>query len=82
MNRVKIINLPEKCTITIYTTNGRLIKTIRKDSEISYQDWTLTNHANIPVGSGMYLIHVEVPGVGEKVLKLFVAMRMIDLQNT
>ncbi len=81
-NRVKIINLPEKCTITIYTTNGRLIKTIRKDSEISYQDWTLTNHANIPVGSGMYLIHVEVPGVGEKVLKLFVAMRMIDLQNT
>jgi hypothetical protein len=29
----------------------------------------------------MYLIHVEVPGVGERVLKAFIAMRMVDLQD-
>jgi len=50
-------------------------------AQITYQDWTLTNHANIPVASGVYLIHIEVSHVGDKVIKAFVAMRMIDLQN-
>ncbi len=80
-NRIKITNLPEKCTITIYSTNGKLIRRIEKDSPITYQDWTLTNAANIPVASGIYLIHVEVPGVGDRVLKAFIAMRLVDLQN-
>jgi hypothetical protein len=80
-NRVKIINLPEKCTVRIYSTNGKLIREIKKDSPQTYIDWTLTNHANIPIASGVYLIHVDVPGIGERVLKSFVAMRMVDLQN-
>ncbi|MBM3186448.1 MAG: T9SS type A sorting domain-containing protein, partial [Bacteroidetes bacterium] len=80
-NRIKITNLPEKCTISIYTTNGKLVQRIEKDSPVTYQDWILTNHANIPVASGIYLIHVEVPGVGYRVLKAFIAMRMVDLQN-
>jgi predicted DNA-binding ArsR family transcriptional regulator len=80
-SRVKITNLPEKCTIRIYNSQGKLIKLIKKDSPVTYQDWTLTNHANIPISSGVYLIHVEVPGIGETVVKAFVAMRMVDLQN-
>jgi hypothetical protein len=80
-NRVKITNLPEKCTISIYNTQGKLIRRFNKESPITYQDWTLTNHANIPVSSGIYLIHVEIPGVGERVLKAFIAMRMVDLEN-
>ncbi|MFM7682405.1 MAG: T9SS C-terminal target domain-containing protein, partial [Bacteroidota bacterium] len=80
-NRIKITNLPEKCTISIYTTNGKLVQRIEKDSPVTYQDWILTNHANIPVASGIYLIHVEVPGIGDRVLKAFIAMRMVDLQN-
>ena len=80
-NRIKITNLPERCTISIYTTNGKLVQRIEKDSPITYQDWTLTNHANIPIASGIYLIHVEVPGIGDRVLKAFIAMRMVDLQN-
>jgi len=80
-NRVKITNLPETCTISIFSSNGKLLKKIKKDSPVTYQDWTLTNHANIPVASGVYLIHVDVPNVGEKILKLFVAMRTVDLQN-
>jgi hypothetical protein len=80
-NRVKITNLPERCTISIYSVNGKLIKQIKKDSPVTYQDWTLTNHANIPVASGVYLIHVEIPGIGERILKSFIAMRTVDLQN-
>jgi hypothetical protein len=80
-NRIKITNLPEICTITIYNTQGKLIRVFKKDSPITYQDWTLTNHANIPVSSGIYLIHVSIPGIGERVLKAFIAMRMVDLEN-
>jgi hypothetical protein len=80
-NRIKITNLPEICTISIYNTQGKLIRRFKKESPITYQDWTLTNHQNIPVSSGIYLIHVEIPGVGERVLKAFIAMRMVDLEN-
>jgi flagellar hook assembly protein FlgD len=80
-NRIKITNLPEQCQIRIYTSNGKLIRNIKKDSPLTFQDWDLTNHAGIPVASGIYLIHVEVPNVGERVLKAFIAMRMVDLQN-
>ena len=80
-NRIKITNLPERCTVTIYSSNGKLIRRFEKDSPITYQDWNLTNHVNIPIASGIYLIHVEVPNVGERVLKAFIAMRMVDLQG-
>ncbi|MEY5002017.1 MAG: hypothetical protein RLZZ211_2053, partial [Bacteroidota bacterium] len=80
-NRIKITNLPEQCHIRIYTSNGKLVRSIKKDSPMTFQDWDLTNHAGIPVSSGVYLIHVEVPNVGERVLKAFIAMRMVDLQN-
>ena len=80
-NRIKITNLPEVCTVKIYTVNGKLVRTFKKDSPVTFLDWTLTNHQNIPVSSGVYLIHVDIPGVGERVLKAFIAMRMIDLQN-
>ena len=80
-NRIKITNLPERCTIKIYTSNGKLVKTIKKDNPLTFQDWTLTNHADIPVAGGVYLIHIDVPNVGERVLKAFIAMRMVDLQN-
>ncbi|MFM6935110.1 MAG: T9SS type A sorting domain-containing protein, partial [Flavobacteriales bacterium] len=80
-NRIKITNLPERCAITIYTANGKLVKSIKKDNPLTFEDWTLTNHVDIPVASGMYLIHVEVPNIGSRVLKVFIAMRMVDLQN-
>ncbi len=80
-NRVKITNLPERCRIRIFSTSGKLIRQIEKDSPMTFQDWTLTNHANVPVASGVYLIHVEVPGIGERILKSFIAMRQVDLQN-
>jgi hypothetical protein len=79
--KVKITNLPERCTITIYNAQGKRLRQFKKDSPITYQDWNLCNEANIPVSGGVYLIHVDVPGVGEVVLKSFVAMRIPDLEN-
>ena len=81
-SRVKITNLPERCTIKIYSVNGKLIKTFKKDNPSTYQDWLLVNHKGIAVSSGVYLIHVEVPGIGDRIIKSFVAMRQVDLNGT
>ncbi len=78
---VKITNLPEKCTVKIYTTNGKLVRLFKKDSPVTSLDWDLNNTQRIPVSSGVYLIHVEVPEIGERVLKLFLGVRQTDLQG-
>ncbi|MNU73030.1 hypothetical protein D3C71_625050 [compost metagenome] len=79
--RVKFTNLPEVCTITIYTSSGKMVNQFKKDNSQTYLDWTLTNKIGIPVASGVYLVHVDVPGVGERVLKSFVAMRKLDIEG-
>jgi hypothetical protein len=80
-NRVKIVNLPEECNIKIYTTNGKLVKTFKKASTPTFLDWDLTNEAYIPVASGIYLIHVEIPDVGDRVIKLFMGARSPDYEG-
>jgi len=80
-NRVRITNLPERCKVRIYNTSGKLIRAFDKDSPITSLDWDLKNSDNIPVASGVYLIHVDVPGIGERVVKFFGGMRQPDLEN-
>jgi hypothetical protein len=78
---VKIINLPVECTVSIYTVNGILVRQFKKDSPITSLDWDLKNHKNIPIASGVYLIHVDAPGIGEKVVKWFGTIRQLDLDS-
>lgn len=80
-NRVKITNLPGKCTISIFTISGILVRQYKKDNDITYQDWDIKNSAGIPIASGLYLIHINVPGVGERILKWFGVARPIDLDS-
>jgi hypothetical protein len=81
-NRIKIINLPAKCSVSIYTVNGTLIRRINKDdSQRSFVEWDLKNQASVPISGGLYLIHVNVDGVGEKVIKWFGVLRPIDLDS-
>lgn len=80
-NYVRIVNLPEKCTISIYTVNGTLIRTLTKGNSDSYVQWDLKNHANIPIAGGVYIIHVKADGYGERTLRFFCAMRPTDLNG-
>jgi hypothetical protein len=86
--KVKITNLPTDLknnapiTINIFTVNGILVRTLTKgDNLTSYLDWDLKNYANIPVAGGVYIIHVNIPGIGERMLKFFCTMRPTDLNN-
>lgn len=80
-NRVKITNLPRRCTVTIYSTNGSLIRQFTKDEASTSIEWDLKNYAGIPISGGVYIIHVKADGVGEKIVKWFGSLRPIDLNS-
>jgi len=80
--RVRITNLPARCTIKIYNVAGTLVRTYEKDDPSTASiDWDLKNQSRTPIASGVYLIHVDVPEVGSRVLKWFGVLRPIDLDN-
>ena len=80
-NRIKIVNLPEVCTVRIYNLSGTLIRTYEKADPLTYVDWDLKNEANVPIAGGVYIIHIDVPGVGQAIRKWFGVMRPVDLDN-
>lgn len=69
--RIYFENLPPKCVIKIYTLNGELVKTINHDSntESGRAYWNLLNKDGFSVAYGLYLAHIEAPGIGEKIIK-------------
>lgn len=91
--RVRFINVPTKCEITIYTLDGTLVRTFTTDqtSNLSYKsdgaypatylDWDLKNQKGVPIASGVYLIHVNGYDLGEKVIKWFGVMKPLNLDT-
>ena len=80
-NRVKITNLPEVCTIKIFNIQGTLVRQFSKADPLTSLDWDLKNERNVPIAGGIYIIHIDVPNVGERTLKWFGIMRPTDLDN-
>ena len=79
-DEVRFTNLPDVATIRVFTLNGTLIKTINKQLPgVATIPWNLTTDQNLPIASGMYLIHVEVPGVGSHTIKFGVVKKRIQL---
>lgn len=80
--RVKIINLPAKATVSIYSLDGTLVRRLEKDNpNQSFIDWDIRNAKGLPIAGGMYLMHVNADGIGEKVIRWFGAMRPVDITN-
>ncbi|MEZ4688422.1 MAG: hypothetical protein R3B47_20885, partial [Bacteroidia bacterium] len=80
-NTVKFTNLPQQCVISVYTLNGNLVRTFRKDSDSPEQTWDLKNQSGVPVASGPYIIHVDAGDLGVKVVKMVAVMRRVDLNS-
>jgi hypothetical protein len=81
-NRViRFTHLPQKCTIRLFTLAGSLIRTIQKDDATSQVIWNLETDNGLPVGSGVYVFHVDAPGVGNKVGKVAVFVEKERLNN-
>lgn len=92
---VKITNLPDRATVTIYSLDGKFIKQFRRDEQTIMNsgsnpgvltgqpgaslEWDLQNSAGIPIASGVYLIHIAAPDLGEeRTIKWFGVNRKFD----
>ncbi len=79
-DEVRFTNMPDLALIRVFTLNGTLIKTIRKQSPgVATISWDMRTAYNLPVASGIYLVHVEVPSVGTKVIKFGVVKKRVQL---
>lgn len=74
--RIQFINLPDRCTIDIYTVAGDPVKTLRHESStLGYEDWNLTSSVGQAVSSGVYLFAVEDLDTGEVQIGSFVIIK-------
>lgn len=85
---VTFINLPRQCTIRIFSISGQLIRVLEHENKNAPEtetetihNWDLRNENNLPVASGFYIAHIDVPNVGEKILKMAIVFRKQMLRN-
>ncbi|MDP8206124.1 MAG: hypothetical protein P9L92_05625 [Candidatus Electryonea clarkiae] len=72
--KIDFIHLPRECTIRIYTLSGFLVKKIdHRAPEIDgSESWDLVSKDGMDIAYGLYIFHVNAPGVGEKIGKFAV----------
>ncbi|MEX1055247.1 MAG: hypothetical protein WED81_04415, partial [Rhodothermales bacterium] len=74
---IKFINLPPQASVRIFSVSGRLIRELSlnqgsNDAMTAAElmngalEWDLQSSDNLTVSYGMYLYHVDAPGIGEK----------------
>ncbi|MCK6601821.1 MAG: hypothetical protein L6Q77_08360, partial [Bacteroidetes bacterium] len=62
-------------TVRIYNLAGERVARLEKNDRLNYLRWDLTNGHRFYVASGIYLLHIEAPGIGEKILKAAIIQR-------
>jgi hypothetical protein len=94
-NIVKITNLPERAIITIYSVDGKFIRKYNREERPAKilssnpanrnqqvnpdLEWDMKNFQGIPVASGVYLMHIVAPELGEeRTIKWFGINRKFD----
>jgi len=72
--KVDFIHLPPKCTIRVYTLAGYHVRTIEhnKDYMDGAESWNLVSKDGMDISYGVYVYHVDAPGVGEHIGKFAV----------
>lgn len=71
-------HLPEKVTVRIFDLSGVQVRKLTEQDKqggvtSQFLRWNLRNESDIPVASGIYIAHVDMPDEGKtKVLKVFI----------
>jgi hypothetical protein len=80
--RIRFTNCPAQCTIRIFNLAGQLIRTLDKnDAGTSVLEWDIQTQQGLPVGSGVYVYHIEAPGSAAVRGRLVVFMEKERLNN-
>ncbi|MFH0735216.1 MAG: hypothetical protein V1773_12265 [bacterium] len=69
--KIEFRGLPASCTVRIYTVTGELVNTLYHDGVMTDGtiSWDLRTQDNLEVAPGLYLFHVDSPGIGEYIGK-------------
>jgi hypothetical protein len=72
--RLFFIHLPQQCTIRIYTISGHLVQTLEHNGTMSdgQEAWNLVSRDGMNISYGVYVYHVDAPGIGTRVDKFAV----------
>jgi len=72
--RIYFNNLPQKCTIRIYTVRGFLVDTIEHYdiAENGAESWDLLSKDGMEIAYGVYVYHVDAPNIGVHIGKFAV----------
>ena len=72
--KIDFINLPSVCTIKIFTLSGYLVNTLHHDDvfENGTESWNMLSSDNLDIAYGVYLYHINAPGIGERTGKFAV----------
>jgi len=81
VDQVRFTNMPNVATIRIFSVAGSLVRTLEKNSASASFGWDLTTEDNLPIASGMYIIHIDAGALGEKVLKFGVVKKRVQLNT-
>jgi hypothetical protein len=67
--RIYFIHLPQQCTIRIYTMSGHLVQTLVHNGSFSdgQEAWNLVSRDGMDIAFGVYIFHVDAPGIGTKI---------------
>jgi hypothetical protein len=79
--QIKFTHLPARCTVRLFNLAGDLVRVLEKNDNSSQLIWDVETGQGLPVGSGIYIFHVEAPGIGTKVGKVAVFMEKERLNN-
>ena len=73
--RMDFVDLPENCTIRIFTMAGDLVQTLRNSDGDTILSWDLLSLNEQIVGSGIYFFVVDPEDGGEKQISKFVIIK-------
>jgi hypothetical protein len=68
------INLPESCTIRIFSIRGQLVQTLEHNSGLANGTviWDMLTKDNLDIAYGIYIYHIDAGDLGSKVGKFAV----------
>ena len=72
---VDFLDIPGRCTITIYTETGEFVHRIEHTSGSGNTSWDLTTSSRQPVVSGLYLVRVVNNDTGESGIQKLVVIK-------
>jgi hypothetical protein len=68
--RVEFRAIPQGATIRLYTVHGDLVRMLRQDGSLNgFVPWDLRTKDNLDAAPGLYVFHVDAPGLGTYVGK-------------